>query len=197
MAYADKEREKEVKTAWRLANQDRVKAAQERYNEKRRQARLDPEFLGKEAARKRARRRKMTDEEYAVYEQQQQADLRKYRREWAKEHYQERIRKQKERMAADPEYAAKLKDQWTRANAKRRQNGKPAYNESPEARERRLQRDRERRARDARDRKLMADLIPIQKPAPQKLMPPPPPKPKMPTIKKMGRFAALSKWHGL
>lgn len=195
MAYADKQKEKEVKWKWYLENQDRVKAARERYNDKRRQARLDPTVLAQEAKRKRMKRLKMNEEEYAVYEQQKLEEKRKYHREWARAHYPTRYAKIKARMAADPEYAAKMKEQWTRNTNKRRARG---VDETPEQRERRLQRDREYSAKKAREKKLMAQLTPAKpKAVTPKVTPPPPPQKLMPPIRKRGRFQALSKWHGI
>lgn len=195
MAYADKEREKEFKRIWRLANQDKVKAAQERYNEKRRRERLDPEFRAQEAARKRQRRRNMTDEEFAAHEALMLERKRECRRLWARAHSEGRYGRIKARMEADPEYAAKMREQWKRHNAKRNRNA----DETPEQRERRLQRNREYNAKRYREKKLMEQLIPAEKKVTPKVTapPPPPPKPKLPTVRKMGRFAALSKWHGL
>lgn len=196
MAYADKQKEKEVKRKWYDENQDRVKASRERYNEKRRQERRDPEVLAVEARRKRMKRLNMTEEEYAVYEQQRLEEKRKYHREWNRAHANKgRYAKIKERMAVDPEFAAKMRDQQARANAKRR----ATMNETPEQREKRLQRNREYSAKRQREKQMTAQLVPAKpKPVTPKVAPPPPP-PKKPLHqfkKKPGRLLALAGWNG-
>lgn len=195
MAYTDKDAERAAKRKWYRENQDKVNATRERYNEKRRQMRAEnPSLLAEEARRKRMKRLKMTEEEFAVYEQQKLEEKRKYNREWARAHSEGRYAKIKARMEIDPEFAKKTREQWARHNAKRNR----VANETPVQRERRLQRDRENRAKIAREKKLMEALMPGKKATPKvTISKPATPKFKPPAIRKMGRFQALSKWHGL
>lgn len=196
MAYKDKEKEREIKRKWYQENQDRVQASRERYNEKRRQERRDPEVLAVEARRKRMRRLNMTEEEYAVFEQERLEQKRKYHREWNRAHANKgRYAKIKERMAQDPEYAAKMREQQARANAKRRSN----RDETPEEREKRLQKAREYDAKRRREKRLMAQLVPGLPKQVKPKAPPPPPKPKAPPVvfrRKPGRLLALAGWNG-
>lgn len=137
------------------------------------------------------RKKNMTPEQLEAHK----AATRKYNREWMRAHYEDRYARMKERMATDPEYAAKMKDMSARANKKRRGQG---IAETPEQRERRLQRDREYAAKRAREKKLMAELIPAKAKAPAPKAPKPPAAPKTPpfTLRKVGRILALSRWHG-
>ena len=116
---------------------------------------------------------------------------RKYHREWARAHEKERWARMKERMAVDPEYREEYKRKAREANAKRR--GKPK-NETPEARERRLQREREYKAKKYREWRLANPIVPKK---------PKPPKEKKPKSqsspsfkKKPGRLLVLSGWRG-
>jgi hypothetical protein len=191
MAYKDKEKEKEVKRRWNKENPDKVKATRARYNEKRRQQRLDPEFRAKEAARKRQRLSKLNDEEFAIYEAQRLERKRESRRKWAKANSDGKYSKIKERMEVDPEFAAKMREKWRVASNKRSYK---VEDETPEQRDRRLQRQREYRAKLAREKKLMEQLSPAKpkkpEPAPKTAKPKPAP------FKKMGRLTALTKWYG-
>lgn len=90
----------------------------------------------------------------------------------------------KERMAADPEYAAKIRDEWRRANANR------YANETPEEKEQRRQRNREQAAKSYQKRKAAQELLPkIEKPKPAPKAPPISQRPKP------GRLMALAGWH--
>lgn len=178
----------DAKRRWNAANPDKVKASRERYNEKRRQKRADQVYRAAENARHYERRKDVSPERKAEL-----AEGRKtYQREWHKAHYKERYAAMKERMATDPEYAAQVKANWARSYAKR----KGKTEETPEQRERRLQRDREYRAKKTRDQKMMEAIVPAKTRAPA---PKAPPAPKSPVHHKprMGRMQALSKWYGL
>lgn len=114
---------------------------------------------------------------------------RKYAREWARANKDKRYARMKERMAADPEYKAKVQKQWAESNAKRRASGKK-YNESPEARAKRLQREKEYKAKRYREWRL-ANPLP-EKPKKEE-------KSKIVSTdykRKPGRFLALSGWRG-
>lgn len=90
----------------------------------------------------------------------------------------------KERMAADPEYAAKIREEWRRANANR------YANETPEEKEKRKQRNREACAKRYQKQKAAQALLP----KPEK----PKPAPKAPPVSpraKPGRLMALAGWH--
>lgn len=120
------------------------------------------------------------------------ADMRKYRREWARANKDKRWARIKERMTADPEYRAKILEQVRKSNAKRRANGLIKRDESPEEREKRLQREREYRAKKRREYRLANPIVPKE---------PKPPKEEKPKIKtdykrKPGRLLALSGWRG-
>lgn len=116
---------------------------------------------------------------------------RKYAREWARANKDKRWARMKERMAADPEYRAKILDQVRKSNAKRRSAGVIKKDESPEERERRLQRDREYRAKKRREYRL-ANPLPIKPPKEEK----PKAKVKLDCKRKPGRLLALSGWRG-
>lgn len=122
------------------------------------------------------------------------ADLRKYRREWARANKDKRWARIKERMAADPEYRAKILDQVRKSNAKRRGFGIIKKDESPEERERRLQREREYRAKKRREYRL-ANPLPVNPPKPHKEEKP---KANVKTDykRKPGRLLALAVWRG-
>jgi len=98
----------------------------------------------------------------------------------AKNRYEEK----KRRMAADPDYAAKIRAEWKRANEKR------YANETPEEREKRLEYKREVSAE--RYRKWKEKQPPKPKPEPKpKAAPVTPQSPR----KKPGRLMALAGWH--
>lgn len=90
----------------------------------------------------------------------------------------------KARMAADPEYAARIRAEWARANKRRYDN------ETPEEREKRLLRKKELSAKRYQKQKAARALLP----KPEK----PKPAPKAPSIPqraKPGRLMALAGWH--
>lgn len=190
MAYKNKEDAQAARKRWVEANREKVLASRQRWTEKRRELRKDPEYRAKEAGERRVMRRNMTPEQLAAdYERRK-----KYQRDWHRTHYKERYARMKERMAADPEYAAKINAMWRRNNQKRKAEGKKP-NETPEARERRLQRTREYHAKKAREKKMMAALTP----APPKPKAEPAPKAvakkaTQPT-RKPGRLVAMAGWH--
>ena len=193
MAYKDKEKEKEVKRQWNRDNPDKVKATRARYNEKRREKRLDPDFRAKEAARKRQRLSKLSDEEFAVHEAERLERKRESRRKWRDANSTGEYAKIKERMKVDPEFAAKMREKWRAASNKRSYK---TEDETPQQREKRLQRQREYRAKLAREKKLMEQLSPVEPKRPEPAPKTPKPKPKPVQFKKMGRFTALAKWYG-
>lgn len=116
---------------------------------------------------------------------------RKYAREWARANKDKRWARMKERMAADPEYRAKILEQTRKSNAKRRGSGIIKKDESPEERERRLQREREYRAKKRREYRL-ANPLPVKPPKEEK----PKAKVKSDYKRKPGRLLALSGWRG-
>lgn len=116
---------------------------------------------------------------------------RKYAREWARANKDKRWARMKERMAADPEYRAKVLEQSRVSNAKRRANGLPKRDESSEERERRLHRQREYRAKKRRDYRL-ANSLPAKPPKKEK----PKANVKSDYKRKPGRLLALSGWRG-
>jgi len=116
---------------------------------------------------------------------------RKYAREWARANKDKRWDRMKERMAADPEYRAKILEQTRKSNAKRRGSGIIKKDESPEERERRLQREREYRAKKRREFRL-ANPLPPRPPKTEK----PKEKIKSDYKRKPGRLLALSGWRG-
>lgn len=93
-----------------------------------------------------------------------------------------RYEEKKRRMAADPEYAAKIKAEWKRANKNRYKN------ETPEQREKRLERKKISSAK--RYQEWKAKQPPKQEPKP-KSKPVAPESPR----KKPGRLMALAGWH--
>lgn len=120
------------------------------------------------------------------------AETRKYKREWARKNEDKRWARMKERMAADPEYRAEYLRKVAEANAKRRK--KLAENETPEAREKRLQRNREYDAKKRREWRLANPIAPKEpKPKAEK-------KPKAPPVsnfkRKPGRLLSLMGWRG-
>lgn len=117
---------------------------------------------------------------------------RKYKREWARDHEKERWARMKERMAADPEYRAEYLRKCAEANARRRK--KWPENETPEARERRLQRDREYRAKKRREWRLANPIVPKEPKPPKEKKPKAPPQSNF--KRKPGRLLALSGWRG-
>jgi len=116
---------------------------------------------------------------------------RQYQREWSKANHERRYARLKERMAADPEFESQVKSRWEANRKKRRASGADKY-ESPESKEKRL--NRERRYREKKKQK-------------RKLANPAPPKPKVEqkpkkcvtkteAKKKPGRLLALMGWAG-
>jgi glucan-binding YG repeat protein len=194
MAYKDKEEEKRKKREWILANPEKVKAMRARSTEKRRLMRLsDPEHLEKERVKKMLKLASMTPEERAAYDQEKIEKKRTYKREWSRKNSDGRHQKIKEKMEKDPEFAAKMKERWRTSNAKRR--GVEA-NETPEQRERRLQREREYRVKKAKEKRLMERLSSDFKvTAPKQEKPKYNPKTN-PNFKKPGRIMARAKWNG-
>lgn len=192
MAYADKAKEKRAKEEWNKNNPDKLKQIRERYNEKRRQKRRDAVVRGDEAAIKRLLYREMTPEQKAELLESRK----EYQREWRKRNYEQTYARHKERMLNDPEYAEKRKAEWRAKNAQR---GNRKENETPEQRERRLQRDREYNAKRYRERKAMQALVPATpKAVTPKVTAPPPPPPKFNPYankKKPGRLMAIAGWH--
>jgi hypothetical protein len=87
----------------------------------------------------------------------------------------------KARMAADPEYAERIREEWRRANANR------LANETPEEREKRKQRNREACAKRYQEWKA--------KQPPKEDKPKPTPKPAAINKPKPGRLMALAGWH--
>lgn len=189
MAYADKQKEKEVKRQWAQNNPDRIKAMRERWNEKRRQRREDEAYRAGEAAAKRKLRKNMTPEETEAY----YASRREYQRNWQKAHYKETYARMKARMAEDPEYAAKIKAQWTARNGNR--VGRPKPEETPEQREKRLQRNREYYAKKAREKKMMEALHLAPPKEPKRLVRKAEPKKLVVPTRKPGRLVAMAGWH--
>lgn len=119
------------------------------------------------------------------------ADLRKYRREWAKKNETKRWARMKERMAADPEYRAEYLRKVSEANARRRK--KLSENETPEDKEKRLQRNREYDAKKRREWRLANPTVP------KETKPPKEKKPKTVTTdykRKPGRLLSLMGWRG-
>lgn len=95
-----------------------------------------------------------------------------------------RYERKKQRMAADPEYAERIKAEWKRAREKRYKN------ETPEAREKRLERKRESSAKRYEDWKAKQPPKPKAEPKPKsKRVTPESPR------KKPGRLMALAGWH--
>ena len=196
MAYKDKEQEKLNKKAWREANPDKVKAMQDRGNARRRELRKGDGFAAQEYKRKRMKRLNMTEEELDAYDAKKLEEKREKDREYAKKGYVTRYQLMKERMASDPEYAEKIKEQQRERSARRYDRER---NETPEKRERRLQRERERRAKKKREQKMMEQLAPIIK---TEIVKPEQPKEKPkynpktnPNFKKPGRLAMMAKWN--
>jgi hypothetical protein len=176
----------EAKRRWNADNPEKVKASRERYNEKRRQKRADQEYRAAENARHYELRKDVSPERKAEIQKRD----REYHRQWRQANAKERYAKMKERMAADPEYAAHVKANWARSYAKQPKAG----NETPEQREKRLQRKREYRAKKAREEKMKDALVPARTrdaatAAPVK-------KPPVYHKPRMGRMQALSKWYG-
>lgn len=192
MAYKDPAKAAAKKREWEAANPEKVKAAREAYNEKRRQRRRDAVVRGDEAAIKRLMYREMNPEQKAAMLESRKA----YHREWQKKHYAERYAAYKERMKTDPEFAEQERARWREKNAKR---GNRKDNETPEQRERRLQRNREYNAQKYREKKAMLALVPAeQKVTPKVAPPPPPPKPAFNPHahkKRPGRLMALAGWN--
>ena len=135
----------------------------------------------------------LTDEQIKARKEKK----REYQKEWSKANHARIYAKLKERMADDPEYEAKIKARWAENRKRRRESG-AAYCESPEAREKRLRREREYRARKARERKLANPVEPKEKSKPKIKKEP---KLKKRVInaevkRKPGRLLALMGWNG-
>lgn len=201
MAYKDKEEEKRKKREWHVNNPDKVRAMRQRASEKRRQLKLaDPEHMEKERVKNRMKRLNMTEEELKAWDQEKKEYRRKYNREWARAHkekYAGRHQRIKERMENDPEFAEKMRKKWQESNAKRRGAG---VDETPEQRERRLQRLREHKAKKARELAIMNGLSPMIKTVSKSNDKPKEQKPKYnpktnPNFKKPGRILAQFKWN--
>ena len=135
-------------------------------------------------------KKKMTPEQIEA----KAAYLRKYRREWARANQKKRWIRMKERMAVDPEYREKYLEQVRQATAKCRVLGLTKKEETPEEREKRLQREREYRAKKRREYRL-ANPLPVKEPKS--------PKEEKPKVKvktdykrKPGRLLALAGWRG-
>lgn len=193
MAYADKQKEKEAKEKWNRENPEKLKAIREAYNEKRRQKRRDAVVRGDEAAIKRLMYREMDPAQKAAMLESRK----EYQRQWQKDNYEKNRARHKERMLNDPEYAEKVRAYARQRNALR---GNRKENETPEQRERRLQRDREYNAKRYREKKAMQALIPVEpKVVTPKVAPPPPlPTPKFnphANKKRPGRLMALAGWN--
>lgn len=92
----------------------------------------------------------------------------------------------KERMANDPEYAAKIRNEWKRANEKR------YANETPEEKEARLKHHRKRQRERYREWKAKQPEKPPRQPKPKTEKAPKPPT----NIRKPGRLLALIGWRG-
>lgn len=192
MAYKDPAKAAEKKREWEAANPEKVKAAREAYNEKRRQRRRDAVVRADEAAIKRLMYREMNPEQKAAMLESRKA----YQREWQKKHYAETYARYKERMATDPEFAAQERARQRARNAKR---GNRKENETPEQREKRLQQNREYNAKRYREKKAMQALVPALPKQVKPKAPPPPPKPKAPPVvfkRKPGRLLAMAGWNG-
>lgn len=87
-------------------------------------------------------------------------------------------------MATDPEYAAKIRAEWARANKRRYEN------ETVEQREARLQHKRELSAEQYRKRKALEPPKPPKAPKPKAA-----PKAQHIAVKRPGRIMALAGWH--
>jgi len=116
---------------------------------------------------------------------------RQYQREWSKANHERRYARLKERMAADPEFEAKVKSRWEANRKKRRASGADKY-ESPESKEKRLNRERKYREKKKQERKLANPAQPRSK-VEQKVK-----KcvTKTEAKKKPGRLLALMGWAG-
>jgi len=126
----------------------------------------------------------MTPEQLAAFKEY----WRRYSRDWARKNYTRRMEKHKERMQADPEYAARTKSYYEKKAARSWEARKAA--ETVEARERRLQRQREYKAKKYREWRL---ANPIQTKTPKA------DKPKKKTVtftkdRKPGRIIASMIW---
>lgn len=195
MAYKDPAQAAAKKREWEAANPEKVKAARELYNEKRRQRRRDAVVRGDEAAIKRLMYREMTPEQRAELLESRK----EYQRQWRRDNYEKTYARHKERMRNDPEYAEKVRAYARQRNALR---GNRKENETPEQRERRLQRNREYNAQRYREKKMMQALKPVE---PKVVTPKVTAKPiELPepkfnphaNRKKPGRLLALSGWNG-
>ncbi len=191
MAYKNIEDARRAAREWNKKNPDKVKKYQEGWNEKRRNQ--DPAIRERNALLRRMKRSGRTEEEQIAFDKErQQASRDKYLAKNPPKSGKERYAAIKARMKIDPEYAAHIKQKWKEARDRFR--GKPDY-ETPEQAEKRRQRDREYRAKKAREKKLMEATAELSKPKPP---PPPkePPKPKISLRKKPGRLASLIMWRG-
>ena len=113
---------------------------------------------------------------------------RRYSRDWARKNYSRRMEKHKKRMETDPEYAARIKSYYEKSAGRDWEARKAA--ESPEARERRLQRNREHKAKKYREWRL---ANPIE-PKPQKQENPKQKSQPFAKDKKPGRILASLGW---
>lgn len=89
--------------------------------------------------------------------------------------------KKQARMKADPEYAERIREEWRRANERR------YAKETPEEREKRMQRNREKTRKSYQKRKAALALLP----KPEK---PKPDRKHSVATKKPGRLMALAGW---
>lgn len=104
-------------------------------------------------------------------------------RKWARDNYKRQYERHKEKMASDPEYAARYRERMQKKSRVRRA-------ETPAQRERRLQRDRENKARKYREMRAARPLVPRETPKPKVR------EPKAVYQKpRVGRILALSRWY--